>query len=125
MPGYAKSRAALGILGGALLVLSSLAHAFLGWPALAAALADSGVGEELAGALAIGWYCGSMAMLVFALIVLRTAIRNTDPCAVRFIALGYLVFGLAAWLARDLNPHFLLFIATGIVLALFAFSKPQ
>ena len=39
------------------------------------------------------------------------------------LLLGYLVFGVAAWLARDLNPQFLLFIGIGAVLALFAFSQ--
>jgi hypothetical protein len=107
------------------LLLSSLAHAFLGWPAMRQALADAGAGEEIAGALAMGWLFGSMAMVVFGLVVLRTATRDADPCAVRFIAVGYLVFGVAAWLARDLNPHFLLFIVIGAVLAVFAFTREK
>ena len=118
-------RKALGIAGGVLLLLSGLAHAFLGWPAMSAALGDVAAGEELAGALAVGWLFGSMAMLVFGLIVLRIAIREVDACTVRFIALGYLVFGVAAWLARDLNPHFLLFIGIGALLAVFAFSESK
>jgi hypothetical protein len=122
MPGLGKARTLIGVAGGALLLASGLAHAFLGWPAMAAALAAVEASEDLSGALAVGWYFGSMAMLVFGMIVLGIAIRKADPCAVRFIAIGYLVFGLAAWLARDLNPHFLLFIATGVVLAVFGFS---
>ena len=123
MPDLGKARKTLGVLGGVLLLASGLAHAFLGWPPLGAALAEAGVGEELAGALAVGWLFGSMAMIVFGLVVLRIALRDVDPCTVRFIALGYLVFGVAAWLARDLNPHFLLFVGIGVLLALFAFSK--
>ena len=123
MSGFGKARKVLGIAGGALLVVSALAHAFLGWPALHAALAEAGAGDDLAGALAVGWYFGSMAMMVFGLIVLRIAIRDADTCTVRFIAVGYLVFGLAAWLSRDLNPHFLLFVAIGVLLAIFAFSR--
>jgi len=123
MPGFGKARTLVGIVGGALLVISALAHAFLGWPAMDAALANVGAGEALAGALAVGWYFGSMAMLVFGLIVLRIAIRDGEPCAVRFIAVGYLVFGLAAWLARDLNPHFLVFITIGVLLAVFGFWR--
>lgn len=125
MPLGARARKALGIAGGTLILLSALAHAFLGWPAMAGALAAAGAGEELAGALAVGWIFGSMAMAVFGLIVLETAVRGRGPAAVRFIAVGYLVFGLAAWLERDLNPHFLLFIATGVLLALFAFLRPR
>ena len=37
--------------------------------------------------------------------------------------MGYLVFGLAAWLARDLNPHFLVFITIGVLLAVFGFWR--
>ncbi len=123
MESYGKVRTMLGILSGALLILSALAHALLGWPAMSAALVEVGAGEDLSGALAVGWYFGSMAMLVFGLIVLGITIRRRDPRAVRFIALGYLAFGLTAWLARDLSPHFLLFIATGMLLALFSFPR--
>ena len=115
----------LGIVAGALILLSALAHAFLGWPAMAAALTAAGAGAELSGALAVGWTFGSMAMAVFGLIVLKIALSNAERGAVRFIAFGYLVFGLAAWLERDLNPHFLLFVGTGVLLALFAFSRPR
>ena len=123
MQSYGKARITLGILSAALLILSALAHAFLGWPAMSAALAEVGAGADLSGALAVGWYFGSMAMLVFGLIVLGITIRRGDPRPVRFIALGYLAFGLTAWLTRDLSPHFLLFIVTGALLALFSFPK--
>ena len=119
------ARKAIGILAGTALVLSAVAHAFLGWPAMSGALDNIGAGDSLTGALAAGWYYGSMAMLVFGLVVLQIAIRDGDACPVRFIALGYLVFGLAAWLARDLNPHFLLFVAIGALLALFGFSSAE
>lgn len=125
MSGIGKARTVLGIAAGALLLLSALAHALLGWPAVSDALAAAGAGPDLAGALAVGWHFGSMAMFVFGLIVLRIAIRGDDPCSVRFIAVGYLVFGVAAWLARELNPHFLLFVFTGVLLALFSFSRPR
>ena len=118
-----RARRPLGVVAGILLLASAAAHAFLGWPAMASALGNIGASAALVGALAVGWYFGSVAMLVFALIVLQIAIRNADACPVRFVALGYLVFGLAAWLARDFNPHFLLFVGIGVLLALFAFSK--
>lgn len=128
MPDIRKSRRVAGILAGVLLVLSALAHAFFGWPAMTEALDDAITDDagavDLVGALAVGWHFGSMAMFVFGLIVLRIAIRDADSCSARFIAVGYLVFGLAAWLARDLNPHFLLFIVTGVLLSVFSFSKP-
>ena len=37
----------------------------------------------------------------------------------------YLVFGVAARLARDLDPHFLLFIGIGSLLALSGFSDSR
>ncbi len=123
MTGFGKARKVIGIAGGTLLVLSALAHAYFGWPAMAEALDDAAAGEDLVAALAVGWYFGSMAMLVFGLIVLRIAIRDADTCSARFIAVGYLVFGVAAWLARDLNPHFLVFVTIGVLLAVFALSE--
>lgn len=71
-----RLRTILGVVAGPLLLLSAVAHALLGRPAMSAALADVGAGEELAGPLAVGWYFGSMAMLVFALVVLRIALRG-------------------------------------------------
>jgi hypothetical protein len=123
MAGFGKLRVALGLVVGVVLLASALAHAFLGWPAMSAALAEIGAGEELVGALAVGWYFGSVAMLVFGLMVFRIAARRADPDPARFIAVGYLVFGGTAWLVRDHNPHFLLFIATGLLLASFAFPR--
>ena len=121
-----KARKAVGVIAGLMILISALAHAFLGWPAMAEALddviTDDAGAVDLLGALAVGWYFGSMAMVVFALIVLRMALRDADTCAGRFIAVGYLVFGLAAWLARDFNPHFLIFVAIGALLAAFSFS---
>jgi len=117
----------IGVGTGILLVLSSGAHAFLGWPQFAPALETAGLDAEFIAALAVGWYYGSMAMLVFGLIVLRAAgtvgknrFAPADVCWI--IAAGYLLFGSAAYLARDFNPHFLLFVATGILLGAFAFS---
>jgi hypothetical protein len=38
------------------------------------------------------------------------------------IAAGYLFFGLAAFITHDFNPHFLLFVATGLLAGLPALS---
>ena len=45
-----------GVVGGSLLILSSAAHAFLGWPAVRAALKDTNATEELTTDLTIGWF---------------------------------------------------------------------
>ena len=125
MPDPSRMRRPIGVAAGALLIFSAFAHGVIGWPAMAEALDDEAVAYELVGALAVGWLFGTMAMVVFGLIVLQIALRDGDPCPVRFVALGYLVFGLAAWLARDLEPHFLIFVATGVLLALFGFSRSR
>lgn len=115
-----------GFAGGALLVLSSLAHAFLGWPPFRAALRAADVDARLAGALAVGWYFGSVAMLTFGVIVLRAAWKLSEDAEsargpVKPIAIAYLLFGFSAFLMRDFNPHFLVFILTGSLLAGFAY----
>ena len=121
-----KGRAYLGIATGVVLILSSLAHAFLGWPSLRPALETGGVDANVIGAMAVGWYFGSVAMAAFGAIVLVWAVKllrgqTVDMAPVWIMALAYLAFGLAAFLVRGLNPHFLLFIVTGLLLGAFAF----
>lgn len=118
-----KGRAYLGVATGAVLVVSSLAHAFLGWPSLRPALDTGGVDANVIGAMAIGWYFGSVAMAAFGAIVLVWAVKlrrgqAVDMAPVWIMALAYVLFGFVAFLARDLNPHF---IATGLLLGAFAF----
>ena len=108
------------LLAGALMVLSSAAHAFLGWPLLRDDLKSTGVAENLAGALAVGWYFGSVAMLAFGAITLRSGLllRRGDRSGmtpVRIIAACYLVFGVVTFVSRNFNPHFLLFVITGLL----------
>lgn len=123
-----KLRASLGFLGGTVLLLSSIAHAFLGWPTLEALLKVAEVQPELTGALAVGWYFGSVAMLAFGLIVGHSAWRMWQGAAVSTVPAGiiaalYLLFGLGAYLSRDFNPHFLLFVLTGVLVGIFAFWR--
>jgi hypothetical protein len=110
----------IGLVAGALLLASSLAHAFAGWPALTSALDGSGVAADLQGALAVGWFWGSASMAAFGLIVTIYAsrrLRGDHPpvLPIRLIAVTYLLFGAAAFLARDFNPHFLLFVVSGLL----------
>jgi len=119
-------RTGLGLLTGMVLLLSAAAHATLGWPAMRGALDATGAPEDLVGALAAGWYFGSVAMAVFGAIALLATLRSAraeDPAPgiVFAIATGYLSFGTVAFIVRGLNPHFLLFVATGLLLAAFAY----
>ncbi len=120
-----KVRVGLGITAAVLLLASALAHSFLGWPAMRSALESAGAGKELTGALAAGWSFGSVAMVVFGMIVLFSALavrrgekpRRLTPAV---IALGYLGFGLSAYVLRGGNTHFLLFVGLGLLVAAFA-----
>ncbi len=133
---------------GAVLLLSSGAHAFLGWPQIRLALTGSMVDPQLIAALSVGWHYGSVAMAAFGLIVLilwwRLGTRGGggearggasgaadagggragaagSRAVLLVIAAAYVAFGTAALLYRDLQPHFLLFIIPGLVLGVGAF----
>ncbi len=107
---------------GVIVILSSAAHSALGWPEIRRGLTELRVDEDLAGAIAAGWYFGSAAMAAFGLMLIAFGmrLRRGDASAllpVRIIAACYLVFGLAALIIRK-NPHFLLFVATGLMAGL-------
>lgn len=111
------------IAAGLLMLLSAAAHGMLGWPAMSQGLAQAGAPPDLAGGLAVGWYWGTLAMLAFGLIVLAAALRlrRGDPslnAPVLVIAVSYVFFGLAAFVARDNEPFFFLFVATGLLAGL-------
>lgn len=119
-----KPRTLTGILAGILLLAASAAHAFLGWPIFAAALAKLSADPHVTGGLQMGWHWGSVTMLGCGLIVLLAAIarlrgRGFDPVPSRIVAGCLLAFGVGAFVARDFNTHFLLFVVLG---ALVGFS---
>ncbi len=123
-----STRVLFGIAAALLLAVSAVAHAAVGWPQLRTALETAGLGPELLGPVAIGWWFGSVAMAIFAVIVLRAALRVAGGEAsaaspTRPIALGYLAFGLAAYVGRGFAPHFLLFVATGVLVGLFGYLR--
>lgn len=117
-----KVRAVAGVTGGSLLVLSSAAHAFLGWPAVSAAIKETNATAELTTDLTIGWLFGSVAMLTFGLIVLSFGLRlwrghDADRRPAMVIAVCYFCFGLAAFVWTHYNPHFIGFMVIGAIVA--------
>lgn len=107
-------------LGGICMALSALPHALLGWPSLAAGLVQSQVPPALIAGLAVGWYFGSVGMASMGIIVclhawLEGRGRRPHPAALWVIGAGYLAFGLAAFVWRDFNPHFLSFVLLGLL----------
>jgi len=123
-----RIRNAFGITAGLVLILSSLAHAFGGWPAMEQALVAGNADPALIGALGVGWHFGSMAMLAFGIIVTFAAWNAARGNMVsmippRVIALAYVVFGLVAFVSRGFKPHFLFFVAAGLLIGIFAFWR--
>lgn len=112
-------RAVLATLVAILLAASAAAHATLGWPPFRAELLERGMPAEAVGALAAGWYFGSIAMGLFAGIAWHVAklLRQGQAAFVslRIIGAGYLVFGLGACLLRNYDPHFLGFAGIGVL----------
>jgi hypothetical protein len=83
---------------------------------------DAGISDELLRALAIGWYFGSVAMVVFGVIILLCwRATKTGAASVRAItgsiALAYVAFGSLAFFADSFNPHFIIaFVLPGLML---------
>ncbi len=112
----------LGLLAGAILVLSSAAHSVLGWKQMQGGLAAANVPPDLIEGVRVGWLFGGVAILTFGCIaiaifanVLRGRVVSLVPTAL--IALAYMWFG--AWaLVTSGNPFFYIFIVPGFMLAI-------
>lgn len=109
-------------IAGVLTLLSVIPHAFLAWPAFRRDLLAGGTDPNVVGALAAGWMFGSTAMVVFGILglVAGARLRRGDRSGVtvmRIIALAYVLFGAAAFVARGMNPHFMYFVAIGVIIA--------
>ena len=112
----------LGLLAGAILVLSSAAHSLLGWKQMQRSLAATNAAPDLVQGLKIGWLFGGVAILTFGCVALAVfAIRlrgNTvSLLPTGIIALAYLAFGIWA-LVTSGNPFFYIFVVPGALLAL-------
>lgn len=117
-----KARVILGFLAAVLLIASAFAHAVLGWPPFQSILEEAGVDVEAIAALEVGWYFGSTAMLAFGAIVFLAAVQalrgeRAATGSLWIIGSAYTVYGVVAYGVRDFNPHFLLFVVTGLLVA--------
>ena len=115
-------------IAGILLVASSLAHAFLGWPPLRNALQQVNADADLIETVKVGWLFGSVAMFAFGLIVLSRAVqlsrgRQADRAPALVIGICYVAFGLVAFIGTGRNPHFLGFILIGVLVTATGRSK--
>jgi hypothetical protein len=108
-------------LCGSAMVLSALPHGLAAWPKFQADLNALNAGDTLTGALHAGWLFGTMMMVVCGSIVLgqawQLAKKNVlSHAALWPIAIGYMGYGVAAFLLRDFNTHYVGFISTGVLL---------
>lgn len=127
---WSKAWLVPGIVAGACMVLSTWAHAVLGWAAMRGALEKTGAGDSLTHGLQAGWQFGSMAMLVFGAILLATAAEVArGGIASRFpvlaIGVGYIGFGIYGLALREGRPLFLFFLGLGLLASLFAWALPS
>jgi hypothetical protein len=116
-----RTRPIIGLVTGALLILSGAAHSLLGWRQLRGELAAARVPPDLSFGVALGWHFGGLAMLVFGVIAVATfARRLRGERAYMFVpsVIGgaYVLFGAWALVASSYRPFFLVFIVPGVLL---------
>ena len=115
-----RFRSILGLIAGAMMIVSSAAHSALGWKQLKAALAQSQAPADLIGSLGIGWQFAGIAMLAFGVILVVTFARRLKGAAVPMmpaIVIGatYLLFSAWALLVSAFDPFFSIFVVPGIL----------
>lgn len=120
VPADRRAVAILGAVAGAFMVASAFTHGLGGWPGLRVSLARAGVEPAHVQTLCVGWWFGSAAMAALGAIVLFQALgalrgAPVNRATVAVVGLTYIAFGAWAFLYRDMNPFFLMFVATGLL----------
>jgi hypothetical protein len=116
-----KAAAWLVGIAGALILLSSAAHGFLGWKAVRAAIAPRLDAEALQD-LALGWTYGSAAMAAFGVLILASVARIRRGLAgarllPAVVGAAYTIYGTAATAYSGGHPHFpVAFVLPGLLL---------
>ncbi len=117
-----KLKTVLGLIGGALLLVSAGAHSVLGWQAMSVQLASTNTPADLVQGLQIGWIFGGFAMLVLVAICLNTFRKRfrgqpASTFAPAIISVGYLAFGAWAAIMTGGDPFVMLFVVPAALLA--------
>ena len=116
-----KTRPILGLVAGAMLILSAAAHSLLGGSAMKEQLAPFRLPEDLLRGVLVGWHFGGVAMLAFGMIsVVLFGKRLTGEEVPSFpawvIGSCYLAFGLAAFALSGFKPFYAVFIVPALLL---------
>ncbi len=111
--------------GGALLILSAVAHAFAGWTPLRGELVRQSTSTELVEALAVGWWFGTSAFLAFGAITFDTAQRlktepNTPVAPVMVLGASLFGYGVFSSLYSQITRQLALFVCLGVFMMLAA-----
>jgi hypothetical protein len=117
-----KVKAVLGLIAGAILILSAGAHSFMGWQAMRAALAQTNAPAELVQGLQVGWMFGGPVMIVFGILCIHTFLKRfrgqpASTFAPVLISVAYLGFGAWAAMLTHGDPFFVVFVLPGVLLA--------
>ena len=110
----------VGMIAGAMMIVSGAIHSLLGWPALIKSFNAAGAPSALVQGLAVPWHFAGVSMITFGVIaiaLLDAARRRATPLLpVRLIAVAYLLFALAGLALIAADPTFLLFFVPGALL---------
>ncbi|MBX7165743.1 MAG: hypothetical protein K1X74_05290 [Pirellulales bacterium] len=123
-----KAPSIAALLGGILVLVSSLGHSLAGGPEILGQLAASKVDPELIAGIAAGWHFGGVCLAAFGLIVITASIaqlrgRQQSPAPFIIVGLALGLFGAGAFVYRNYQPFFLGFIVAGLICALGAFGR--
>lgn len=124
-----KTLSVAALLGGILVLLSSLGHSLAGGSEVIGQLRKSNADPELIAGLAVGWHFGGVCLAAFGLIVITAAVaqlRGQPQSAAPFVivALALISFGLGAFVYRNYQPFFLGFVVAGFVCGSGAWAGP-
>lgn len=113
----------VGLIAGAMLVMSAFAHSFLGWPELRNRIAIAQIDYDLTSGILVAWSFGRMAMAAFGVILwplFFSALKGNDVSLqpAFMVGIGYLLLGTWSVLRVETNPFFLLFLISGALLVL-------
>ena len=122
MSALSRMRAAAGLIGALLLLLSSAAHGIAGWRHMQGRLAELGAAADLQRGMQLGWQLGSVAMVVFGLITgwlcwQRWRGSSEGQVVLTVLVLGYGGYGLWA-LASTGETGFVVFLIPAALIAL-------
>jgi hypothetical protein len=123
-------RLILGLVAGALMIVSSAAHSLLGWKQLKAALAEARTPDDLIQALGFGWQFAGVSMLAFGFIVMAVFRHRLQGAAVSLtpamvIGTTYVVFGVGALAVSRFDPFFLVFVVPGVMALVASYARRE